>query len=128
MGNVLHAKTANTSVDTTYASIQTIKYHLKSRNKTAIEYFRQCPLSKMYSNIRNSSAVYRRNLAKCKEDKEEKAKRLELKTTLQSKKDFRLRMEERGKKAKELHIQKLKKRNRLVTLNMLAAKRVSHKQ
>ena len=67
MGDILHVKSANTSVDT-YESYQMVKYHLKTVGKSAIEYFaredvKHSPVDdQLCRNLRLSSSSYRKEL------------------------------------------------------------------
>ena len=103
MGEILSAKNGRKSV-LTYSSYQTVKYHLKSRNTNAINFFRRCRLKNLYSNLRSSSRKYRRTLKK--NDK-----------SLVSKVKHRADLEERMFEIRQRHIQRMQ---RIGVLNDLA--------
>ena len=57
MGDLLHKKKGSRRIDTCDA-FQTVKYHLRSRNITAVNYFSKCPLTDIFSSIRLARRKY----------------------------------------------------------------------
>lgn len=79
MGDILHVKSANTSVDT-YESYQVVKYHLRTVQKDAVKYFaREDPKRSrvdpvLCRNIKLSSSHYRK-LLKDKKSRQDEIRR-----------------------------------------------------
>lgn len=92
MGDILHVKSSNTSVET-YGSYQSVKFHLRTVGKSAIEVFRRKDIKydnvnpALCKNMQGSSRAYRTVLETKRRAAEEKTRRVQVKTSVLSKKD-----------------------------------------
>ena len=131
MGDILHVKSASTSVQT-YESYQAVKYHLRTAKKSAIEFFsrkdqKRSPVNHaLCRNMKLASNRYRGLLKQRKEQQEERRRKFLLKKKKETKKDVNKAMEIKMAKSREEF--KIRKQKRLLALKAMAeAKRYKKK-
>lgn len=124
MGDILHVKTANTSVET-YESYQMVKYHLRNAGKSAIQFFHRpdrktSPVDiALCGNIKTSSFRYRKQLKDRRSERERQAAEVKRKVQkVTAKKTWKEMMEEKLKKSRKEF--KDKKQERVLALKRLS--------
>ena len=125
MGDILHSKSANTSVET-YSSYQVVKYHLRTAQKSAVQYFTReqpkfSPVSaSLCRNIKLASSRYRKIQKQKHEQQAEIRRKLQLKkSNIVLKQAGKDKIEEKTNKSRK-EFQQLRQK-RLSALKKLAA-------
>lgn len=137
MGDVIDAKTTRLNIQT-YGAIQTIKYSLRSKNVTAVEYLkRDDPVysgvnKRMCRNIRAAAATYNAQKEHKRKAKEARKTKFMLKSkNIPSKVQAKKALEEREKEARLAHEAQQKpeaKKSRKRALEALAEKMAAKKK
>ena len=125
MGDVLDSRSSNMNISiSTFSSIQTVKYTLRSKEKTAVQHFHRRdilhePVSRQLSvNMRSARSKYKAILKQKNDEQIKRQEELKLsKEKLQAKKTARATIELAEKKAKLAH--QKQRRVRLANLKKL---------